>query len=70
MPHIHSSLRDLGVIFDKSILFRSPILVVLYHAGTADSCYGTNNEQENIQNSLIEGYIRREMNVDIDQKYQ
>ena len=36
-PHISSALRDLGVIFDQSILSRSPILAVSYHAVTADS---------------------------------
>ena len=39
-------------------------------SGTADSCYGTQNEQENTQNNVIEGDIRREMTVDTDQKYQ
>ena len=38
--------------------------------GTADSCYGTQNEQENTQNNVIEGGIRREMTVDTDQNYQ
>ena len=46
-PRISSALRDLGVVFDESILFRSPILAVLDHADTADSCYGTQNNQEN-----------------------
>ena len=33
-PHIYSALRDLGVIFDKSILSRSHILACADHAGT------------------------------------
>ena len=69
-PHISSSLRDLGAIFDKSILSRSPVLEVADRAGTADSCYGTQNEQENTQNDVIERDIRRDMTVDTDQKYQ
>ena len=40
------------------------------HAGTADSCYGTQNEQENTHNNLMEVDIRREMNVYTDQKHQ
>ena len=43
--HIYSALRDLGVIFNKSILYRSPILAGADRAGTEDSCYGTENEQ-------------------------
>ena len=70
MPHISSALRDLDVIFDKYILSRSPILAGADHAGTSDSCCGTQNEQENTQNNVIEGDIRREMTVDTDQKYQ
>ena len=40
-PHISYALRDLGVIFDKYILSRSPTFVDSERAGTADSCYGT-----------------------------
>ena len=40
-PHISSALRYLGVIFDKSILSRSPILAGVDREGAADSCYGT-----------------------------
>ena len=69
-PHIYSALRDLGVIFDKYILSIIPILVGADRAGTADLLYGTQNEQENTQNDVIEGDIRREMTVDTDQKYQ
>ena len=70
MPHIYSALRDLGVIFNKYILSSTTILEGADRSGTADSCYGTQNEQENTQNNVIEGDIRREMTVDTDQKYQ
>ena len=40
-PHIYSSLRDLGVIFDKSILSIIPKLDCADPEGTADACYGT-----------------------------
>ena len=43
-PHISFALIDLVVVFDKYILL-SPILAVLDHASTADSCYGTQNNQ-------------------------
>ena len=56
--------------FDKYILSRSPILVGVDCAGTSDSCYGTEYVQENTQNNVIEGDIRREMTVYIDKKYQ
>ena len=46
------------------------MLAVADRSGTVDSCYGTQNEQENTQNDVIEGDIRREMTVDTDQKYQ
>ena len=36
-PHISSALRDLGLFFDRSILYRSPILVDSDCGGTADS---------------------------------
>ena len=42
-PHVYSDLRDLGVIFDKCILSGSPKLSGAERAGTADSCYGTQN---------------------------
>ena len=38
-------------------------------AGTVNSCYGTQNEQLNTHNNVIEGDIRRDMTVDTDQKY-
>ena len=57
-------MRDLGVSFDKSILYRTPILVGAYRAGTADSCYGTQNQHSNTQNNLVEGDIIREMTVE------
>ena len=69
-PCISSALRDLAVIFDKSILYRSTILAGADRAGTADSCHGTQNEQENTYNNVIEGDMRREMTVDTDQNQQ
>ena len=69
-PHISSALRDLGVIFYKSILSRSPILAGADLAGAPDSFYGTQNKQENTQNNVTEGDIRTYMTVDTDQKYQ
>ena len=39
--HISSALRYLGVIFDKSVLSGSLILVGADFAGTEESCYGT-----------------------------
>ena len=42
-PHISSAWRDLGVIFDKSILSRSPMLKGADRAGIVYSCYGTQN---------------------------
>ena len=42
-PRISSALRDLGIIFDKYIVSRSPILAGVDHAGTTESCYGTQN---------------------------
>ena len=44
VPHIYSALIDLGVICDKSILYSSPILAGADCAGTANSCYVTQNE--------------------------
>ena len=69
-PHIYYALRYLSVIFDEYILYRSPIFLGADCAGTAYSCYGTKNKQENVQNNVIEGYIIRENTVDIYQKYQ
>ena len=40
------------------------------HTVTSDSLYATKNEQENTQNSVIKGDIRRDMTVDTDQKHQ
>ena len=59
MPHIYSALIYLGVIFDKYILSYSSKLAIEYCAGTADELCGTQNEQENIYNNVIEGDIRR-----------
>ena len=70
MPCISSTLRDLGVIFDKPLLSRSPILVGADRAGTSDSCYGAQNEHKNTQNNMIEGEIIKEMTVDNNQQYQ
>ena len=64
--HIFYALRDLGVIFDESILSRSPILAGEDHAGNADSFYGTKNKQINTHNNAIEEDIRIEMTVDND----
>ena len=36
-PHISSALRDIGVIFDKYILSRSPVVVGVDRAGTTES---------------------------------
>ena len=69
-PQISYALRVLCVIFDKSISSRSPILEGVERAGTANSCYDAQNEQENTQNNVIKGDTRREMTVDTDQKYQ
>ena len=40
------------------------------YSGTENFCYGTQNEQENTHDNVIEGDIRREMTVDTDQNYQ
>ena len=58
------------MIFDKYIIYIYPILAGADHAGTAESCCGTQNEQENTHNNVIEGDIRREITVDTDQKYK
>ena len=42
-------------------------MVGSYHSGTADSCYGTQNEQKNTHINVIKGDIRREMTVYTDQ---
>ena len=70
MPHISFALRDLGVIFDKYIWSIIPILVDSNPVVTAESCCGTQNEQENTHNNVIEGDIRREITIDTNQKYQ
>ena len=49
---------DVGVIFYKYILSRSHKLADEDTAGTLDSCYGTQNEQKNIQNTVIEVEIK------------
>ena len=54
------------MIFDESILSRSPILEGEDHAGNAESLYGTKNEQINTHNNAIEEDIRIEMTVDND----
>ena len=54
MPHISSALQNLGVVFEESILSRSPELV---YADPEVALYlfsGTKNEQKNTQNNLIE----------------
>ena len=58
------------MIYDKSILSRSTILVGADRSGNSDYFYGTHNEHNNTQNNVIEGGIRREMTVDTDQKHQ
>ena len=68
-PHISSAFRDLDMIFDIYILSRSPIMEDEDRAGNEESCYGTQNEQENTHNHVIEGHIRIYMTVDTDQKY-
>ena len=47
-----------GVVFDKYILSRSHKLADSDHTGTLDSCSGTQNEQKNTQNNMIEAEIR------------
>ena len=47
-----------GMIFDKSILSRSRKLADEDPTGTLDSCSGTQNEQKNTQNTVIEAEIR------------
>ena len=64
--HISSALRDLGVIFDKSILSISTILVGADYSATVGSCYGTKNEEKNTHNNVVERNIRREMTVDTE----
>ena len=43
-----------GIIFDKYILFKNLKLADADPAGTLDSFSGTQNEQKNTQNTLIE----------------
>ena len=63
-PHISSALRDKGVIFGESFLSLSSILAGTDRPDTAYSCYDTQNKQENTQNNVIEGDIKKEMTVD------
>ena len=46
------------MIFDKSILSRGHKLADVEPAGTLDSCSGTQNEQKNRQNNVIEAEVR------------
>ena len=52
------SYPDVGVISDKSILYRSHKLASVDPGGTLDSCSGTQNEQKNTQNNMGELEIR------------
>ena len=52
------SYPDAGVIFYISILSRSQKLADVYPPGTLDSCSGTQNEQKNTHNTVIESEIR------------
>ena len=52
------SYPDVGVIFDKYILSRNHKLVDADPAGTLDSCSGTQNEQKNTHNNVIEAEIK------------
>ena len=49
---------DIGVIFEKYILSRSHKLAGAEPTGALDSCSGTQNEQKNTQNNLIEVEMR------------
>ena len=49
---------DVGVIFDKFILSSSDKLADAYPTGTLYSRSGTQNEQKNTQNNVIEVEIR------------
>ena len=68
MPHISSAQRDLGVILINIFYLEVPYWWV--QTGTENFCYGTQNEQENTHDNVIEGDIRGEMTVDTDQNYQ
>ena len=48
------SYPDVGVVFDIYILYISHKLADADPAGTLDQCSGTQNEQKNTQNTLIE----------------
>ena len=52
------SYPDIGVIFEKYILSRSHKLAGVEPTGALDSCSGTQNEQKNTQNNLIEVEMR------------
>ena len=60
----------LGVLFDKYVISNSIILAGVDREGTVDLWYVTKNEQENTQNNVIVGDIRRDMTVYTDQRYQ
>ena len=47
-----------GVIFDKYILSRGQKLADADPTGTLDLCSGTQNEQKNTQNTVIDSEIR------------
>ena len=44
-PHVSSTLRDIGLIFGKSIWYIIPMLEGKYCAGNLYLCYGTQNEE-------------------------
>ena len=52
------SCTYVGVIFEKYILFISHKLTDTYPAGNLESYYGTQNEQKNTQNNVIEVWTR------------
>ena len=52
------SYPDAGVIFDKYLLSRSHKFADADPAGTLDSCSGTQNDQKNTDNTVIEVEIR------------
>ena len=58
------------MIFYKYILSKGPTLTGEDRGGTSDSCYGTQNKQENTQNNVIKEDTRRDITVDTDKKYQ
>ena len=52
--HVSSTLRDLSVIFGKSILSSSRKMAYEESEGTLDLFSGTKNEQKITQNNVIE----------------